>query len=345
MGLDITTRALVVTESRKTAWCFDPTLSVEKLLHRTAGLAQVNDLSAAVVSSFAVRCSAPAMWNTNVPQPQTIQKVRPAGVAGTFYPADAAGLSLLLDECIGQRPEVKEHWPAVMVPHAGLVYSGRIAGSVLKRIRIPDTVIIIGPKHTSAGVDWAIAPNETWQVPGTMLASDNALVRLLAERVDGLQLDAAAHAREHAIEMQLPFLARLAPHAKVVGIVIGGGSPERCRQFGRQLAAVISELPSPPLLMISSDLHHFASDDRNRELDEAALTAMESLDPIHLLQTVTSNNISMCGLLPAVIVMEALKCLNQLTHIQRAGYATSADVSGDRSRVVGYAGMLLGRRS
>ena len=105
---------------------------------------------------------------------------------------------------------------------------------------------------------------------------------------------------------------------------------------------MISKLPSPPLLVISSDMHHFATDPENRQLDDMALRAMETLDANQLLQTVRSKNISMCGVLPAVIVMETLKCLNQLTHTQRTGYATSADVSGDKSRVVGYAGMLLG---
>ena len=248
----------------------------------------------------------------------------------------------MVDECIGQVPEVKEPWPAVMVPHAGLIYSGRIAGGVLKRIRIPDTVIMIGPKHTPYGVEWAVAPHDVWQLPGITLRSDTQLARLLADRIEGLQLDAAAHAREHAIEVELPLLARLAPHAKVVGIAIGGGNLEQCRRFGQQLAAVISELPSAPLLLISSDMNHFASDIRNRELDELALTAMESLDPARLLDTVRSHNISMCGVLPAVIVMETLRCLNQLTHTERSGYATSADVSGDKTRVVGYAGMLLG---
>ena len=298
--------------------------------------------STATVSSFAVRCSAPEMWNSSVPQPQTGGAVRPAGVAGTFYPGDAAALSGLVDECIGQIPEVKEQWPAVMVPHAGLVYSGRIAGGVLKRIRIPDTVIIMCPKHTPNGVEWAVAPNDLWELPGITLQSNTQLARLLADRIEGLQLDAAAHAREHAIEVELPLLARLAPQARVVGIAIGGGSLDRCLRFGQQLAAVISELPSPPLLVISSDMNHFAAERRNRELDELALTAMESLDPARLLDTVKSHNISMCGVLPAVIVMETLRCLNQLTHTQRAGYATSADVSGDSTRVVGYAGMLLG---
>ena len=298
--------------------------------------------STATVSSFAVRCSAPEMWNSSVPQPQTGGAVRPAGVAGTFYPGDAAGLARMVEECIGQIPEVKEQWPAVMVPHAGLVYSGRIAGGVLKRIRIPDTVIIICPKHTPYGVEWAVAPNDVWELPGITLQSNTQLARLLADRIEGLQLDAAAHAREHAIEVELPLLARLAPQARVVGIAIGGGSLDRCLRFGQQLAAVISELPSPPLLVISSDMNHFAAERRNRELDELALTAMESLDPARLLDTVKSHNISMCGVLPAVIVMETLRCLNQLTHTQRAGYATSADVSGDSTRVVGYAGMLLG---
>jgi AmmeMemoRadiSam system protein B len=203
-------------------------------------------------------------------------------------------------------------------------------------------VIIIGPKHTPYGVEWAIAPNDVWQLPGTTLRSDMQLARLLAERIDGLQLDVAAHAREHCIEVELPLLARLAPQTKVIGIAIGGGSLDRCRRFGQQLADVISELPSPPLLLISSDMNHFATDAENRQLDEMAILAMETLDASKLLETVRLKNISMCGVLPAVIVMETLKCLNQLTHTQRAGYATSAEVSGDKTRVVGYAGMLLG---
>ena len=341
-GLNPATRALIVSESQKRAWCFDPQLSVDELLSQASRAAQVTDPEAASISSLAVRCSAGRMSETNIPQPQSVQQTRPPGVAGTFYPADARALAKLVDDCIGELPPTRERWPAVMVPHAGLIYSGRIAAGVFKQIEIPETVIIIGPKHTPHGVEWAVAPNDVWQLPGTTLRANTQLARLLAERIDGLQLDAAAHAREHCVEVELPLVARLAPHAKIVGIAIGGGRLERCRQFGRQLAEVISELPSPPLLVISSDMHHFATDPENRQLDDMALRAMETLDASQLLQTVRSKNISMCGVLPAVIVMETLKCLNQLTHTQRTGYATSADVSGDKSRVVGYAGMLLG---
>ena len=165
---------------------------------------------------------------------------------------------------------------------------------------------------------------------------------LPCEAIPGLALDAAAHAQEHAIEVELPFLARLAPQAKVVGIALGGGDLARCREFAEGLAKLIRSLPEPPLLVISSDMNHFASDAENRRLDEIALAAMESLDPERLFQTVREQHISMCGLVPAVIVIETLRLLGQLQKVERVAYATSADVSGDKNRVVGYAGMLLG---
>ena len=100
-------------------------------------------------------------------------------------------------------------------------------------------------------------------------------------------------------------------------------------------------MPEPPLLVISSDMNHYASDAENRRLDAIALEAMETLDPAKLLATVQDQQISMCGVLPAVMVMQTLKLLGGLTEVRRTGYATSGDVSGDLSRVVGYAGMLL----
>jgi AmmeMemoRadiSam system protein B len=181
-----------------------------------------------------------------------------------------------------------------------------------------------------------------WSRPGATLGSDPELAQKLVQAIPGLQLDAAAHAQEHGIEVELPLLARLAPTSKVVGIAIGGGDLVQTRQFASGLAQVMRSLAEPPLLVISSDMNHFASDSGNRRLDELALAAMETLDPETLYETVTRHRISMCGMLPAVIVMEALRNLKQLQRSERVAYATSADVSGDTSRVVGYAGMLLG---
>src|SRR2546421_5520635 len=96
------------------------------------------------------------------------------------------------------------------------------------------------------------------------------------------------------------------------------------------------------LLVISSEMNHYASVSETRRLDEMALAAMETLDAEKLYETVTSRHISMCGMLPAVIVMETLRRLKKLKRMERVAYGTSGDVSGDTSRVVGYAGMLVG---
>jgi AmmeMemoRadiSam system protein B len=230
-----------------------------------------------------------------------------------------------------------------MVPHAGLAFSGGIAASVLKRIRFPSTVIVIGPKHTPYGMDWAVAPQQTWIMPGFTVESDLKLVRRLTQGIPGLELDSAAHKQEHAIEVELPFISRLAPQTRVVGIAIGGDTDYAdCLRFAEGLANVLDDQEVRPLLLISSDMNHFATDAQTRVLDEMAIRALEGLDPRNVYQTVRQNEISMCGVLPAVIVLETLRLLECPERAERVGYRTSADVTGDTARVVGYAGMLFG---
>jgi AmmeMemoRadiSam system protein B len=207
---------------------------------------------------------------------------------------------------------------------------------------VPEVVIILGPRHTGAGMEWAVAPHETWSLPGAAMAADPALARQLVEAIPDLHPDAAAHEREHCIEVQLPLLARLAPAARVVGIVVGAGDPSRCRQFAQGLATVIRGLAQPPLLVISTDLNHYASDAETRRLDALALAALERADGADLYATVRRHGISMCGVLPAMIALETLHDLGGPRTCRRVAYATSAEVTGDASRVVGYAGMLFG---
>src|SRR5262249_17239475 len=114
------------------------------------------------------------------------------------------------------------------------------------------------------------------------------------------------------------------------------------RRFAEGLAGVLRERDELPLLLISSDMNHFATDAENRRLDAMALAALERRDPEALYRTVTEHSISMCGVLPAVIVLGTLRLLGKLKRAERVGYATTADVTGDTSRVVGYAGMLFG---
>jgi len=334
-------RAIWVTEGPKIAWCAGETADGEETLRRAAQLARVRMPESAAVYSLQTMTTGATASGFSRPQPVHGPAVRPAAVAGTFYPGDADELTALVDELLPQGEVEKQRWPAAMVPHAGLRFSGAIAAKVLRRIEIPETVIVIGPKHTRFGVGWAVAPHETWSLPGGSLPADRRLAEQLAEVIDELELDALAHRHEHAIEVELPLLARLAPRSRVVGIAIGSGNLDLCREFAAGLAEVVGQRDDV-LLLISSDMNHFATDAENRRLDQIALTALGRLDPEYAYRTIRENHISMCGLLPAVIVMETLSRLGKLNRCDRVAYGTSAEVSGDTRRVVGYAGMLFG---
>ena len=269
--------------------------------------------------------------------------VRPPAAAGRFYPGDPREVRRMVDELLATAaPEPTQPWPGVMVPHAGWMYSGALAAAVFRRVAIPDRAIILCPRHRPHGARWAVAPHRRWLFPGGELASDPALAARLAHAVTGLALDAAAHREEHAIEVQLPLLARLAPQVRVVGITVGDGSLPELLRFGAELAGVLRDMPQRPLLVISSDMNHFADDTQTRRVDRLALDAIETLDPARVYETVRQNRISMCGMGPCVIVMEALRQLACLNRCELVGYATSGEASGTTDQVVGYAGLLFG---
>lgn len=345
-GVNPQRRAVLVVEHGKSAWVFDPQATADRLLQAAKSAAQVGSPALASVFSLAAQSTESSLVVSSVPRPRTGPQVRPPAVAGTFYPGEPGQLAKMIDGLLADGDVQPADWPGVLVPHAGLIYSGRLAAQTLRRVRIPQTVIIIAPKHTRQGVDCAVAPHEIWSLPGAQLASDSDLARRLADEVPGLQLDAAAHQQEHSIEVQLPILARLAPDSRVVGITLGAGDWERCRALATGLAQVLRSLQPRPLLVISSDMNHYASDGENRRLDEIALQAVQTLDPAAVYDTVVArHNISMCGVRPAIVVMETLRQLGLLGQCVRVGYDTSAAVSHDTSRVVGYAGLLFGPSS
>ncbi|MCH7987734.1 MAG: AmmeMemoRadiSam system radical SAM enzyme [Planctomycetes bacterium] len=339
-GIDPQHRGILVTQGQRSSWEFDRNRSASELLEAAVQSAGIDQPAIAQVFSFAVQSTDDRVSIATKPTAVAGQNIRPPAVAGSFYPNDPQQMSAMLDSMLeGDAP--REKWAACMVPHAGWVYSGKIAADVLKRIEFPKTIIAIGPKHTAHGLEWSVAPHQTWLLPGGNVESDLDLARRLTETIPGLELDAAAHQQEHGVEVELPIIARLAPNSRVVGIALGGGDLERCEQFAEGLIKVIRELDEPPLLLISSDMNHYASDDENRRLDALALAELDRLDPDALYNTVMKNHISMCGMLPAVIILKALQKMNRLHQAEKIGYATSADVSGDKSRVVGYAGYLL----
>jgi AmmeMemoRadiSam system protein B/AmmeMemoRadiSam system protein A len=340
-----TGRALLVSERQRQALVHQPEASASETLSRAVEAAQVRHPEQAIVYSLQAFSSDRSVAFTNAPKPRRGPADRPSGVAGSFYPVDPHSLRETVDDLLARSKEAalpKRPVAAAMVPHAGLVFSGVIAAQVLQSIELPSRIIVIGPKHTPSGMDWAVAPHEKWRLPGGEMASEFMLARKLSQAIPGLEMDAAAHEKEHAIEVELPLLMRLAPASRVVGIALGGDADwaSACR-FAEGLERVIRSLPEPPLLLISSDMNHFATDAETRRLDAIALEALERLDPEAALETIRAHNISMCGVFPAVIVMETLRRLGRLTKATRCGYATSADATGETDRVVGYAGMLF----
>ena len=347
-GFDPTARALVVSDARHCGFAWDPNRTAEELLGILRGNLPIGARDANVHSLQAIS-TMPSVFSFSMPNPVAAGGERPPAVAGKFYPAEDAARRALVDSFLERdaAPASSGTPLAIMVPHAGLKYSGAIAAKTWRTVEGLDgrTLVIISPKHTHDGVNWSVCPFDAWRLSSTTrLDGDVDLARRLAERIDPLRLDAAAHQQEHGIEVQLPLLERLAPHAKIVGLALLGGSWSDIRQAATQLAEVLKELPEPPLLVISSDMNHYAPDRENRRRDRLALDALATGDPERLIEACREHEISMCGVIPAALVLETLRQLGHDFRVVEIDYATSGDVTGDRSQVVGYAGVVLEAR-
>lgn len=341
-GVQPNDRATLLTDGRHWAVRFDPNASVSESITTALNTEAFRKSSTQV---YSLQCSS-SESNLTVsigPRAQPAITSRPPAVAGSFYPADSNEREAQVDELLaGMAVGPNDEVSAIMVPHAGLRFSGQIAAKTWRQIKIPDSVLIIGPKHTADGVDWAVAPHDRWHLSSTESMTGAAdLAKRIASNVSGMQLDSIAHAREHSIEIQLPLLYRLAPTTKIAAIAMAGGSISELESAAESLASLLASMENPPLLVISSDMNHFADDAENRRRDRIALDAMKSLDAQQLIKTCNEQNISMCGVVPAALVMLTLQALGTKMNYREIGYATSADTTGDRSRVVGYAGVLL----
>jgi AmmeMemoRadiSam system protein B len=264
---------------------------------------------------------------------------RMPAVSGQFYPGTASGLSRALLELTR---EVKERLPAigVVAPHAGYVYSGAVAGDLFSSVQVPGSAVIFCPNHTGVGEDAAIMSRGAWRMPWGDVPIDEELAARLEAACPLLREDASAHAREHAVEVQLPFLHRFRPDVRIVPVALGRLSLEECRELGENVADAIAGDAERPLLVASSDMSHYVPDAVARKKDQSAIDRMLALDPEGLFRTVRTERISMCGVLPATVVLFAARRLGA-TSARLIRYATSGDVSRDFDKVVGYAGLAF----
>jgi hypothetical protein len=264
---------------------------------------------------------------------------RPPAVAGQFYPLAPAELDREVRRLTRDIPETL---PArgILVPHAGYVYSGPVAGEVYSSVVIPDRQIVFCPNHTGTGADAAVMASGAWRMPWGAVPIDEDLAGRLLSASALLSEDASAHRREHSLEVQLPFLKRFRESFRFVPIALGRLSLSDCRDLGEAVAAVLRDDPSPTLLIASSDMTHYETDAVAREKDRKAIARILSLDPEGLYRTVRSERITMCGVIPATVMLFAALSLGA-REARLIKYATSGDVSGDYGQVVGYAGMAI----
>ncbi|MDR3197055.1 MAG: AmmeMemoRadiSam system protein B [Planctomycetaceae bacterium] len=335
---------------------FDPNRNPEELLKDSAEFLDLDDPDLGEIISFETVSTTSKIFLTSVSKTNRGAENRPAAVAGAFYPSNVNQMNMELERMLRGAVAERRSCSAVMIPHAGWQYSGRLAAQTLARTEIPKRVIILAPKHRSGGIDWAVAPNRIWNLPGRNVESDLEFAESMIRTVDLFEFDATAHTLEHSIEVQLPILAKLAPETRVIGLAMAVSSWEMIRHGAAQLAAFLGSLVPPPsggssgssempLLIVSSDMNHYANEKTTRRVDRIALDAIHEAvkksKPEYALETVHENQISMCGIVPAVFAMETLRHLGKLNQVEEAGYTTSAEFSGDNSRVVGYAGLLF----
>ncbi len=267
--------------------------------------------------------------------------IRRPAVAGRFYSEDPTTLRAAVDSFLaGGDPHKKVRAVACLVPHAGYMYSGRVAGEVYQRLEIPARVILIGPRHFPRGASLAILSSGAWQTPLGMAPIGSQLAEKITRAFPQLSEDAEAHRTEHSLEVQLPFLQRLVPSFSFVPIVLGTVQWEHLDALGRALAAVMATESESVLLVASSDMNHYESDAVTRVKDHKAIDQILALEPRKLFDTVRNENISMCGYAAAVVMLTAVRELHA-KQAELVRYATSGEVNGDMSEVVGYAGMVI----
>jgi AmmeMemoRadiSam system protein B len=229
----------------------------------------------------------------------------------------------------------------LIVPHAGYVYSGHVAGAVYSRVRLPLRNIVLCPNHTGLGTPLSIMKSGVWQTPLGPVEIDEELCAALMMADPYLEDDFEAHRFEHALEVQLPFMQHMGGSSvRFAPITIGTGNLERLQSLGRAIAKVVQSIAPEALIVASSDMNHYESDAITRVKDHKAIDQILALNPEGLYEVVRRENISMCGYGPAVSMLTAAKILGA-SKAELVKYATSGDVSLDFDHVVGYAGVMV----
>lgn len=270
--------------------------------------------------------------------------IRPPAVAGAFYEGRADRLEAQVGACFAANPpapDAKQPFIGAVVPHAGLMYSGHVAAAFYGVAALPKRLIILCPNHTGAGHFAAINRQGAWRTPFGDVTIDTPLADALMARTKLLREDSAAHAREHSLEVQLPFLQQLLGSGfTFVPICLGAHRYDYCVEIGEAIADVIAEEREPVAILASSDLNHYEDQQTTMRKDSLAIAQVLARDPKELWRVVEEFDVSMCGFIPTTTMLIAANKLGA-TSAELIKHATSGDINGDYRQVVGYASVLV----
>lgn len=275
--------------------------------------------------------------------PQANHMIRPAAVAGSWYPATARALAAAVDGHLARATRnVDGELIALVAPHAGLMYSGPVAAHAYRLLcdRPIDLVVIVGPSHFVAFDGVSVYPSGAFDTPFGPVLIDEACATKLIAASPIIRENTVAHGREHSLEMQLPFVKHLAPDARIVPLMMGFQDAETARALGDALAAVLRSRQGT-LLIASTDLSHYHNAPAAARLDGIVIDCLSRFDPDGLQSALKLHPDHACGGGPTVAVMRAARLLGARDGVV-LHYADSGDVSGDKSAVVGYVAAAFG---
>jgi len=265
--------------------------------------------------------------------------IREAAVAGSFYAGTAERLRTQI-ESLRPVSETRRKALGAAVPHAGYVYSGRVAAAVYAQIAPPNTWVIVGPNHTGRGARASIMTTGGWRTPLGTMAIDDELAQGILARSAILREDDLAHAREHSIEVQLPFLQCETPASRFVPIALFAHDFESCRDVGTALSGAILAAGRDAVVVASTDMSHYVARSVASAQDRKAIAAVLALDPVALHDVVRREGITMCGFHATTAVLIAANAMGATT-AELVAYTDSGEITGDDSEVVAYAGIIM----
>lgn len=282
--------------------------------------------------------------------------IRNAAVAGTFYEADPDSLRKQIEGCfkhqlgpgqvpenIGETREIK----SLIAPHAGYMYSGPVAAHSyfhLAKDGLPETFLILCPNHTGMGSGVSTVTEGQWKTPLGLAGIDSEFAERLIENASIIDSEPMAHIQEHSCEVQIPFIQYLAEKSdkkfEIVPICMWMQDLQTATEIGTAIAKTNQELERDVVIVASTDFTHYKPHDVAYNNDHQVLDAIEALDEKAVMSRVEELNVTMCGFGPVNIAIVYSKLMGA-EKVEVLKYATSGDITGDRSAVVGYAAAVI----